>query len=94
MKILVLNLESEYFYDILNGNKREEYREIKDYWTRRLENKNYDIIEFRKGYPKKTDKDRIIRYRYLGYFVKEIVHKKFNNIPTKVYAIRIGDKIV
>ena len=30
--------------------KKEEYREIKPYWVKRLVNRNYDVIRFRNGY--------------------------------------------
>ena len=43
MKILTLNLNKEYFDEILSGNKKEEYREVKEYWTKRLKQK-YDRI--------------------------------------------------
>ena len=35
---------------ILSGQKKEEYREIKPYWVKRLVNREYDIIRFRNGY--------------------------------------------
>ena len=38
MKTLHLTLKSEYFNQILNGTKKEEYRDIKWYWARRLLN--------------------------------------------------------
>lgn len=90
--VLILNLDKEYFNDIINGNKVEEYREVKEYWRKRL-SKNFNIIEFRMGYPKKDDKSRIARFDYLGYEIKNIVHKKFNNKSTKVYAIKIGKRL-
>lgn len=34
------------------GEKREEYREIKPYWTARLDGQSYDEIHFRNGYAK------------------------------------------
>lgn len=36
MKILNLTLKRQWFDMILSGEKKEEYREIKDYWARRL----------------------------------------------------------
>lgn len=55
MKILDLVLKKQWFDLIKNGNKREEYREIKSYWTKRLMNsdntfKNYTHVKFRCGY--------------------------------------------
>lgn len=51
MKILHLTLKKKWFYMILNGMKKEEYREIKPYWEKRF-NKKYDAIQFRNGYNK------------------------------------------
>jgi hypothetical protein len=35
---------------IASGEKREEYREIKPYWNKRLNSREYDVIKFRNGY--------------------------------------------
>lgn len=35
---------------IASGEKREEYREMKPYWHKRLMGKQYDAIRFRNGY--------------------------------------------
>jgi hypothetical protein len=64
MKTLKLTLKKKWFYMILSGDKTEEYREIKDFWNRRLTRehelgghcalngifKNYRLVEFRNGY--------------------------------------------
>ena len=39
---------------IESGEKKEEYRQLKYYWICRLENKHFDIVEFRNGYGKKV----------------------------------------
>jgi len=52
MKVLHLTLKKKWFDMIASGEKREEYREIKPYWNRRLINKSYDVIQFRNGYSK------------------------------------------
>ena len=36
MKILKLTLEKKWFDMILSGEKKEEYREVKDYWMKRI----------------------------------------------------------
>ena len=48
MKILKLTLKRKWFDLILSGEKKEEYREIKDYWLKRLVDKNIfiDAISF------------------------------------------------
>ncbi|MFA6088494.1 MAG: ASCH domain-containing protein [Candidatus Woesearchaeota archaeon] len=51
-KILNLTLLRKWFDEIASGRKTEEYREIKPYWTTRLEGKEYDVIYFKNGYNK------------------------------------------
>jgi len=52
MNILHLTLEKQWFDMIASGVKREEYREMKPYWNKRLmcNKKQYDKILFRNGY--------------------------------------------
>lgn len=87
MKILHLNLKKKYFEQILSGEKKFEYREIKKYWIKRLQKKKYDLIEFKNGYSKDARKFYV---EYLGY---EIQTRKFEitgqNI--NVYAIKLGN---
>ena len=56
MKILHLTLKKQWFDMIASGEKKEEYREIKPYWNKRLLNKSYDAIQFRNGYSKDAPK--------------------------------------
>ena len=48
---LHLNLKKQWFDMIANGVKKEEYREIKPYWNKRL-GKEYKFVQFRNGYSK------------------------------------------
>lgn len=58
MKILHLTLKKKWFDMILSGEKKEEYREYKDYWLIRLayfdesglHYNQYDAVSFRNGY--------------------------------------------
>ena len=50
MRILHLTLKKKWFDMIASGEKREEYRELKPYWHKRLMDKTYDAIKFRNGY--------------------------------------------
>ena len=61
MKTLHLTLKKKWFDMILSGEKKEEYREMKPYWEKRLYHiwyplirqfRDYDAIEFRNGYSK------------------------------------------
>ncbi len=51
-RILHLTLKKKWFDMIASGVKKEEYREMKPYWHKRLLNKGYDVIRFRNGYAK------------------------------------------
>jgi hypothetical protein len=48
--ILHLNLLRHWFDEIAARRKREEYREFTPFWRTRLEDREYDFIEFRNGY--------------------------------------------
>lgn len=52
MNLLHLTLSKEPFIEILEGRKKEEYREDKDFWSNRFEGKEgyYTHILFRNGY--------------------------------------------
>jgi ASC-1-like (ASCH) protein len=49
-KVLHLNLHMEFFDAIREGRKLIEYRDRTDYWARRLDGRDYDVIVFRSGY--------------------------------------------
>lgn len=91
-KILILAVKRQYFDEIKSGVKKEEYRLIKDHWTKRLK-KNYDEVHITLGYPKKDDKDKILKFKFTGYEEKEILHKEFGDEAVKVYAIKLQEKI-
>lgn len=54
MKILHLTLERKWFDLIASGEKKQEYREAKPYWMKRLtdgdEGLHFDIVRFKNGY--------------------------------------------
>ena len=52
MKILYLNLKKEWYNAIESGDKTEEYREIKEYWIKRLTNLKHNslLFSYRYGY--------------------------------------------
>ena len=50
--VLPLTLTKKWFKMIACGEKKEEYREIKPYWTTRLKGKEFDTVYFKNGYSK------------------------------------------
>ena len=55
--------------------------------------KNYDEVHITLGYPKKDEINKILKFKFTGYEEKEIIHKEFGNKPTKVYAIKLEERI-
>jgi hypothetical protein len=79
-KVLHLNLYRKYFDQILKGEKTIEYREVTPYWSKRLEGRHYDVIQFRNGYAKIAPV-MIVEFKGMGIVT-------FQTTPT--YAIELG----
>ena len=92
MKILHLNLKRKWFEDVKNGLKPEEFRLVSDYWKKRLEGKDYDLIYVKLGYPAKDDWSRILIFKWKGYRTIEIAHQEFDG-KAKVYAINLTERL-
>ena len=80
-KILHLNLYRKYFDAIADGTKTVEYRNRTDYWKRRIEGREYDIIKFRNGYAKDAS---TMLVEYKGYDIG------FNGVCEEQYVIKLG----
>lgn len=78
--ILHLNLHREFFAKIAAGEKRIEYRAQTPYWKRRLEGRQYDVIQFRNGYATKAPEMQV---EFLGV-------RKIRKWGGRYYAIRLG----
>jgi hypothetical protein len=78
--ILQLNLHREHFAKIAAKTKHFEYRAYTPYWHRRIENREYDVIQFRNGYATKAPEMLV---EFLGYQVQGKGRKK-------EFAIRLG----
>lgn len=67
MKILDLPLKRKWYHMIESGEKLEEYREIKPYWTKRLTGRIELLFSQRNGYSTINEKCFThVRFRY-GY---------------------------
>lgn len=104
MNILHLSLKTKWFKMIESGEKREEYRELKPYWYKRLGKdyylpgqskwyRYYDVVEFTLGYPKKDDTSRRMTFE-----ITSIETGKGNpqwGAPTdkSVFIIKLGRRI-
>ena len=102
--VLYLPLKKKWFDMIVSGIKKEEYREINDYWTKRLVKtegnliddfafKQFDYVEFTLGYPSADNADARVRFKFEG------IEKNTGRIEwgaesgKKYYVIRIGERI-
>ena len=61
---LYLIVVKEVWDRIVSGNKVVEYREVTDYWTKRIHNRHYDYLKISNGYGNDTRPYRL--YRYAG----------------------------
>jgi hypothetical protein len=79
-RILHLNLHREFFSQIAAGTKRTEYRSQTPYWKKRLENRQYDVIQFCNGYATNAPEMQV---EFLGV-------RRIKKAGKNVYAIRLG----
>jgi hypothetical protein len=86
---LVLHLKREYFDQIKSGEKTEEYRLVTDYWTKRLEGRQYKFVVLLCGYPPREDQSRRIVRSWKGCTRKTITHPHFGGDPVDVFAVRL-----
>lgn len=82
MKILHLTLHKEFFDNIAKRVKPLEYRDLTDYWKKRIEGREYDEIHFRNGYNK--ERDPFMRIKYDGWCFAHFQGEK-------VYGLWIGE---
>ena len=61
---LYLIVIKEVWDRIVSGSKVVEYREVTDYWTKRIHNRDYKYMRITNGYGNKTRPYRL--YKYVG----------------------------
>ncbi len=89
-RTLHLPVKAVYFHEMKAGTKLFEYRLKTDYWRKRLENREYDEVKVKLGYPKADDQERILVCPWLGYEEQTITHPHFGDQPVQVFAIRVN----
>ncbi len=80
VRTLHVPIRRKWFDDIVSGKKRQEYREVKRYWTKRIEGREYDEIHFRNGYARDAP---FMRVKYQGWRFSTLAGRK-------VYALQLG----
>jgi len=86
---LILPVKKQWFQQIRDGKKTEEYRLYNDYWKTRLLGKTFDKVIITLGYPKREDTGRRIELPWRGFTIKEITHEEWDKIPQIVFAIKL-----
>lgn len=95
MKVLHLVLKRKWFDMIASGEKKEEYREHKMYWKKRLVKdgywhsqvcKDFDIVRFRNGYAKDAP---IMDVECLGISVEDEGKKEWG-FEYRCFVIKLG----
>ena len=89
MKILYLTLKKKWYDMIDAGEKLDEYREVKDYWIKRLM-KHYDAVQFSNGYHKDARK-MMFQVRSIG--IGNGLTKWGAVDGVKYYVIKLGRRI-
>ncbi|RDC59742.1 hypothetical protein HME9302_00035 [Alteripontixanthobacter maritimus] len=92
MATLTLPMKGEYFDQIRDGSKTEEYRVRNIHWGCRIVGKTFDAIVLTRGYPKGggvEGQTRLTR-EWRGFEQKMITHPHFGEKPTPVFAIDVS----
>jgi hypothetical protein len=101
MKILHLTVTKKWFDMIARGEKKEEYREIKQYWLTRLTylnedlpmwEKDFEVVRFKNGYLKKArTMDVEFKKLFIGKPNPKWIYPGFRN--QNFFIIRLGEII-
>jgi len=99
--VLYLPLTKKWFLMIKSGIKKEEYRDLTKFYYSRLTKtidekvvfKNFDIIEFTMGYPKKDETNRRIRYKFGGISIGKGNPLWGAKYGKEYFIIKIGERI-
>ena len=87
---LHLPLKKKWFLMIRSGEKLQEYREINDYWYKRLTGdgviKHFDVVHFTLGYPKREDSTKHI-YCHVQEITIGTGREEWGAVPGKKYFV-------
>lgn len=103
MKTLHLTLKKKWFDMIASGEKKEEYREVKPYWEKRLANvvvkiggediefkRWWDVVQFKNGYGKYSP---IIKYKWHRIEIREGKPEWGAEPGKKYFVIKLGERL-
>ena len=99
-KVLTLNVSKQWYDMIVDGEKTEEYRDIKPYWVARLFQNNSNIVDVRNLasalagrtdlLKKYIDAQRIVLKQYTHVLFINVYRKDSQRIEKEIESIRIG----
>lgn len=93
--ILPLVLEGTWYDMIASGEKEEEYRDIKPYWTKRMERLNdafwvgERVVSFSRGYKKA---DMFFLIDFIDKRSKSL-HPEWGEPETPHFVIKLGERV-
>ncbi len=102
MKVLHLTLKKKWFDMIASGEKKEEYREMKPYWQKRLVKeghwfsqavKDFDVVRFRLGYSKNAP---TMEFKFDGGYPADEGKAEWGGCEHKtlrIFVIKLGERI-
>lgn len=92
MADLHIPIKGEYFDQIRDGAKSEEFRLRNAYWHTRLHGREYERVILTRGYPKGGGVEGQTRLTlpWRGYDKRTILHPHFGADPVDVYAINVA----
>lgn len=103
--VLNLVLKKQWFDMISSGEKKEEYRDIKDYWARRLINTRYDmewqawqemVDDMKAPFERHNGPEELMRFfevkfrKYESVFLRNGYSKTSPSFTAKIKEIGIG----
>lgn len=90
MKTLKLVLKKKWYDMIASGEKKEEYREITDYWIKRISGKRYKFVTFYLGYAKNRPS---MTFEMRTSLIGTGIPQWGAEIGKKYFVLRLGSRI-
>lgn len=106
--ILPLVLKGKWYDMIASGEKKEEYRDLKPYYTTRIVNwhnkmwPGYAVVEFRYGYARDAERMAFYAMRIIGddpeerfhcAIRNESLHPEWGEPETPHFVIQLGERV-
>lgn len=106
--VLTLVLDGKWYNMIASGEKEEEYRDLKPYYTTRINNwhnkmwPGYAVVEFRHGYARNAKRMAFFAMRIIGddpeershcAIRNESLHPEWGEPDFPHYVIKLGERV-